>query len=235
MSTLRRHNPQLRAKLLHCAEEGDGAGMLALLAPLNNSERRTAGYLLAEDILPAVRPDAYWRLFAAVVPSDTKAYLVTFLKAAVRLCARPPFSVDTPELTAFAACATGVDRAKTLEHLLPALTRAEDMAAVLRLFSAGDEELLMGSLLRAGTPLAYFFLFRTLRRHETDHALLRRYATLLARRGGQLSFNMANVIRCYFGVEGIPGVFSLSLPPYVLSRLDGTPEQFIKTINNGKI
>ncbi len=235
MTTLRRHNPQLRAKLLRLAAAGDGAGLLSLLLSLTNSERRTAGYLLAEEVLPAVSPAHYWQLFAAVVPADTKAYLVTFLKAAVTLCGTEGFTVRGEEFAHFASAATPVDRVKVLETLLPALTDADEAAALLALFAADDEELRLGSLLRAGTPLAYYLMFRALRRHESERDLLRHYATLLIRRGDQLSFNMANVIRCYFGVDDIPGTFSMQLPPYMQSRLDAGPELFIKTINNGKI
>ncbi len=217
------------------AEAGDGKALLSLLDSLTNSERRTAGYLLAEEVLPVVSPANFWQLFAAVVPADTKAYLVTFLKAAVTLCGAEGFTVRDDSLKSFAAIATHVDRVKVLETLLPALTRADEAAALLDLFAGDDVELRLGSLLRAGTPLAYYMMFCALRQHENNHELLRHYAALLIRRGDQLSFNMASVIRCYFGVEGIPGTFSMQLPPYMQSRLDGGPELFIKTIKNGRI
>ena len=44
------------------------------------------------------------------------------------------------------------------------------------------------------------------------------------------SFNLACIVHHYFGLNDLPGTFSLRLENYELSRLDGNYEQFCKIL-----
>ena len=115
---LHRHNPLLRNKLWQHMQADDAAGLLHQLQSLTVAEFRTAGYLLAEDLLPQCSSQSYWRFFMTLVPAHSKAYLGTFLKAAVRLRACRKLQLDMQALTAFAAKATPIDIHKTLDTFL---------------------------------------------------------------------------------------------------------------------
>ena len=87
---------QLRQLLRHVLQSGDYAALPATVAGLSHADRRQCGVLLGEELLPAMGEE-YWRIFAAVVPTDPKAYLGTFLKALSlllrpKLLARPALS-----------------------------------------------------------------------------------------------------------------------------------------------
>ena len=61
------------------------AELLATLSGLSVSELRTANYLLSEELLGQLSSAQYWNFSAVIVPSNSKGYLVTILKAAVQL------------------------------------------------------------------------------------------------------------------------------------------------------
>ncbi len=64
-----------------------------------------------------------------------------------------------------------------------------------------------------------------------DHQIqaLREYSIILMRKGDHLSFNLAGIIQSYFGLNALPGTFSLRLETYELNRLE-TYEGFQKII-----
>ena len=135
MGSLRRHNPALEERLERFLAAGDTAGLLASLDALGATDFRTAGYLLSETLLPRLSGEAYWTVFAAVVPHNPKAYLGTFLKAAATLYGDGRLDMAHRVMRRFAATeATPVDRRKTLEALLPLLRTPAEAVTLLDLF-----------------------------------------------------------------------------------------------------
>lgn len=238
MINVRRHNPQLRSRLLAYVESGDAQGLCTCLSALSNMDFRTAGYLLAEDLLlrlPSVgegRTATFWQFFSTIVPSNSKAYLVTFLKAAAALYGRGELSLSDTRLADYAAqpSTTPVDRRKTLEHLLPCVRTAAEASMLLQQFAGGEAAARIPFLLKAGTPVCYYLLFHTLKTLDEDRELLRHCCLSLVRKGDRLSFNLACIIRHYFDVADLPATFSLQLRPYQLGRLDDSFESFMKIL-----
>lgn len=58
MVNVRRYNPVLKGRLQAMVGAGAEADFPAFFAALTNAERRTAGYLLAEELLPAMPREA---------------------------------------------------------------------------------------------------------------------------------------------------------------------------------
>lgn len=86
MTNVHRHNSRLSARLQPLVAEADSSALFCLLNQLSHSEFRTASYMLAEELLPAMtNPSAFMTLFFDIVPQKPKAYLGTFLKAAAKL------------------------------------------------------------------------------------------------------------------------------------------------------
>jgi hypothetical protein len=61
---------------------------------------------------------------------------------------------------------------------------------------------------------------------EEDASLLRSTCLALMKRGDARAFRLASLCVSYFGLEAIPGTFSLTLQPYELSRLDQSYDTF---------
>lgn len=85
MAILHKHNPLLRDRLTKYVESGNAEGLKSFMQSLTVSAFRTSGYLLAEEVLVKADNDIFWQLFITLVPTNAKAYLGTFLKAAVAL------------------------------------------------------------------------------------------------------------------------------------------------------
>jgi len=222
MTTLHRHNALLSQKLQAYIDQRNPQGLLNALNSLTATEFRTAGYLLSAELLPQLSDETFWTFFLAIVPADSKAYLGTFLKAAVSLY---------NSQKSFAKIATAIDGHKTLDALLPVLRKPEEVERLLRVFSSYDAGTGAPYLHRAGTSQAYYVLFKLLKTADSQPSLLRRNAIALMKKGDKLSFNLASILCQYFDLRDIPGSFSLRLHPYELGRLDQGFEVFEKTLN----
>lgn len=230
MVTTHKHNPILKSRLLAQVQADSAEGLDALLRSLSVAEFRTACYQLAEEVLPTLDSEHFWRFFIYLVPPRAKVYLGVFLKAAVKLYRAGKLQLDEQVLADFALQATSIDVRKTLERLLPECSDPAEVQLLVRVFCQNQLEPAAPHLVRAGTPATYYQLFCLLKTAESDRRLLHRYAALLLRKADPLSFNMTSIIRQYFDLNDIPGRFSLQLEPYELSRLDQGAEQFFKIL-----
>lgn len=206
----------------------DAAGLVALLHGFSCADFRAAGQLLAGKVLPEVADDgAFWQLFAKVVPINAKAYLGTFLKAAVmRIEKGGGILLDGKAMEAFAAQASAIDRRKVLLSLFPRVHGLEVATRLWVLFAPVEARERLALLLRVPTLLGAYFLFREVRPFEGSPDVLRGTCVQLMKRGDSLAFSLASVLQAYYSLPPLPGTFSLSLKPYELSRLDGSFDTF---------
>lgn len=204
---------------------GKAEALRNYLLTLRNADFRLAGVVLADKML--WKGADFWLFAAELVRANNRAFLGTMLKAAVAL------RYDKPTIDFAAACTTAIDRRKVLEALLPCCSAPSDVVRLIEQFcqESSDTSLRTGVLFRAGTAPCYFVLFNLLKQSEDDLSLLRRYGVELIRKGDKRSFNLACIIKEYFGLAELPGTFSLSLPPYELSRLDESYETFLTILN----
>lgn len=217
MTALRKHNPALEQRLALLVEGGEPEALAGFIAALSHADRRTAGYLLAERLLPALADEArFWALFEDLVGRDAKAYLGTFLKAAATLYAAGRIGLALPPLPY-----SDIDRSKIAEALLPVLRTPEEVASLAPPKIA---------LVRGGTVPCLYVLFHELKRLEGKPQIQTRFCLELIRRGDRLGFNMAALMQAYFGLPGTGATFSLRIEPFELSRLDEGYEAFGKTL-----
>ena len=232
MTLLKRHNPVLERSLRNYLKAGDTQGLRLFLEELSNQEFRTAGYLLSERLLLETTDgkDTFWHFFLELVPYNAKAYLGTFLKAAVTLYKEGKLQLDESALTQFSKTASPIDCRKLLRTFLPVLKFCMEVRQLMRLFSSDEIETQIAILMSAGTLPSYYEMFQQFKKLEHDSMMLRHYCILLMQRGDNLSYNMASIMQSYFGLGELPGTFSLRLRTYELSRLDGSYELFKKEI-----
>lgn len=228
MSQIRKYNPALKNKLRLFVEAGRGEQLLGLLEGLSVTERRTAHYLLAEEVLPEGSGETFWQLFRTIVPTNTKAYLGTFLKAAVRLYASQKMVFDFETLASFSEKASQIDRQKILSAFLPILKTVEYVEGLLHAFQVDELNSCSIFLVKADTPPCCYVLFRLMQKAE--HAEVRPAVMQLIRQNTPLSFKMASFAVQYFGLSDMPGTFSLRVAPYELSRAEQGYQPFLQTL-----
>lgn len=230
MFNVRPHNPALQQRLRGYIQQNDADGLCNYLSSLSNAAFRTAGFMLGETLLPEAEVENFWHFFEVIVPTNTKAYLGTFLKAAARKFSTGELTSGREVLQKFAAKATVIDLRKIIELLLPSLTQTADIELVLAVGCNGNTRSETTALLRCNSHAAYYLLFNRLKKLEGEPDLLRSHCLTLMRKGDHRSFNLACIVHHYFGLNDLPGTFSLRLETYELSRLDGNYEQFCKIL-----
>ena len=53
----------------------------------------------------------------------------------------------------------------------------------------------------------------------------------LMRRGDALGFNLASLLKAYYGLDALKGTFSLNIQPYQLARLSADYRAFCQAMN----
>ncbi len=224
----------LADRLFTMAKAGNASGLLLMMRSMSNSAFRACGKELGERVLPEL-PDShiYWTLFAAMVPAQPRAFLGTFLKAAAARYTKGTLDLldNAQQVEKFAATASVIDKRKTLDALLPVVKKSEEIEFLLRLFAPQESTARLDLLLAQPDHTAMcYVLFKELRQHDADHALLRHAALRLMQKATPNAFKMARIVQAYFGLEELPGTLSLRLEPYELSSLEQGEEAFCRML-----
>ena len=233
MTMFRPRNAMLASKLRLMARDADSEAMLSFLRSLSNADFRAAGVVMAEDVLVSACSDVgFWHLFANVVSASPKAFLGTFLKAAVKRYRAGSLTLnrDVEPLCRFACQASAIDCKKVFEAFLPVLRKGCEVDCLLALFGPEDAEGRMALLLNFDTRPTTYVLFQELRKADMDAPSVRALALKLMQKGTRLSFRLAAIVQDYFGLEPLPGQLSLHLKPYELSQLERSESSFLKIL-----
>ena len=209
MSILHKHNPVLQNKLQAYITAQDVNGLATCLQSLSVGEFRTAGYMLGEKVLVTATKDYFWKVFIQFTRQNAKAFLGTCLKAFVRGYKDKKFSLSIASLQTFATYCTQIDCKKTLEAILPILRTSDEV-------------------IKAHTLPCYYELFRLLK--AEDEAQIRQVIMLLVKRNDPITYSVANALKRYFDINGIPVSFSSHIEDYQLSCLDQGYDGFKKII-----
>ena len=222
------YNPAISRCLQNFAEQRDWQGLLLYLDGLSNAQYRTAGYMLGERTIPELDESDMWTLISSLVAHNAKAFLVTMMKAVAVRLKIGTLSLRSSGSRAFFAmvCNNEVDRQKVLTELLPVVESPEDVSWLLGKLGVEEGRERLAALLRVQTTAANYALFRTLHYIEHERPLLVRTARFLMQRGDAMGFNLASLIKTYYGLDEVTGTFSLHIEPYELARLSNSYEAF---------
>jgi len=220
------YSVQIDRRMKPFVDAEDFNSLLELLDSLSHSQFRTAVYMLGERYALELSKDAFWRLFALLVQKDTKAFLVIMLKALAQRMERGEIGIQDKGFIELCAMMNDVDRHKTIDFLLPYLGDEELVRHLFRCFDMQEASEWIPYLIRVNTLPCGFVLFSSLRYIEHERDYLVRIAYFLMKRGDGLSFNLASLIKAYFGLEELKGTFSLQLKPFELARLETSYKAF---------
>ncbi len=201
----------------------------AYFSKLSNANFRSAGPILADVMAERLDASDYWRLAAIMVQYNTRAFLITLLKGALRngvALNGEGFDMFCRQLSSNA-----IDVEKTCELLLPCMQQPQEILHLLDLLQVSDVRMRVRMLLRQSCNAAAYVLFHTLKTAEGDHELLLRTARYMIQMKSDRSFNFASLLTAYFDLKEIKAVFSLKIEPYQLAWLEGSYEAFCRAVN----
>ena len=213
-------------------EAEDFSSIPTYLSSLSNASFRTAGYVLGERIMQEVSPVAFWNIFIELNKFDSKAFLLTTLKALISRSGVGDVSFSDSAFKDFLVSIQNrpVDSHKTIKFILPNLSGVQQIEQFFLNLGLKERNEWIPYLLEVSSLPSQFLLFNSLRYVEHDMNFLVRVARVLIRKGDSLSFNVASLMKIYFGLDEIKGTFSLQLRPYELSRIEQSYDAFCKAM-----
>ena len=231
----RYYDAVMERRLAAFLEAMDWQGLAAYLDGLSNKDFRMAGRVLGERLLPIVGDSVFWAAFHALVSYQSKAFLVTVLKA---VPLRKQHSGFTLRHGGFLLLAdflnregTELDRSKFIRFMLEVFAEdVEELEYLFQCLRVDDGWRKMDFLLQGNGAACAYLLFQSMRRAEHDKELLVRCCRLLMKKGDSLSFNLASLCKVYFDLPQVKGTFSLNLSPFQLGRLETSYENFRKVL-----
>lgn len=221
----------LSERLGRAIKDITGTSLLDLLGRLSSSERRMAGALLSAELLPTLTDEAFWPLFLAVVPTHSKAYLITFIKAWLIGYKRGLLTLNEEAVITYSTVATDIDRKKMASAILSSLLTPEEVGTVVNNLLREDLQLCADLLIKAVTLPALYRLFLLLCQADTTELSIRRIALQLMNTNTPRAMRLAEIIQRYFALSPLPGRFSVTTETYRLSRLDLGYESFCKELS----
>ncbi|MBQ8050937.1 MAG: hypothetical protein IJ197_05115 [Bacteroidaceae bacterium] len=233
MSTDQHYNPAIYQRLQTLAALRDWQGIFLYIKSLSNAQFRTAGYIVGERIVPRLEEADVWALASELTAQNAKAFLVTMMKAiALRLQNGTMHLRSNGSRTFFSLVqAVEEDKKKVIATLVPIIKEPDDISWLLRKLSVEEGRSRISYLISIPTLAASYTLFRTLHYVEHDTPLLMRTALYLIRRGDALGFNLASLLKTYYGLDALNGTFSLRIQPYQLARLNADYQAFCHAMN----
>ena len=229
------YNPTIAARLRQLFAQADWSSLQAYLSSLSNAHFRTAGYIIGERMLRDVPSDVFWDVMLRLVTWQPKAFLVTLAKSALPRLQNGTLTICDDGFARLASALTAeerlLDREKLLLQWLPAMRHPSNIEKLFAMLHIVEPRRRLDFLLRVESLAANFVLLRTLRFEEHDRELLVTTCRQLMRRGTSESFNMASLIREFFGLEEVRGVFSLRLEPYEMTCIDTDFDTFCRLVH----
>ena len=228
------YHPIIYQRLQVLFENGDWESLIKFLDGLSNAHFRTAGYLIGERLLPTLEPDVFWDVMRELIFWQPKAFTVTTGKAALQRLRNGTLSLHDRGFQTLASALEpserSIDRQKLLMLWLPAAKDPLTMELLFERFGFNVPRLKVEFLLRTEGLPAAFLLLRTLCYEDHDREYLTNICRQVMKRGDNLSFNLASLLRTYFDLPEIHGTFSLALQQYELSRLDTDFDVFCRVV-----
>ena len=204
-----------------------------MLRSMSNLEFRRAETFIRNTILPTLPNDRLWEALDRLIRYRRQAFLSGLL-AIKNLAKEGTLTIDCKGarcLSDFLRSEHPDSLQKVLNLTLPLLHTEEQIEELFNVFDTHSETARIAALLKVESPLCYYVLFMHLRRMPERNKFASQCARYIMKRGNDMAYNMAAIMKVYFGLDDIVGRFSLHIEPYELSVLDSGREAFYHFLN----
>ena len=220
-----------KEKVMPLIGSRDWEGLGRMLRSLSNMEFRQMQRVMREEVLPLLDNVLFWETLLHIIIFKRAAFLSG--AAAVRHLADSGtlnFDVESVrKLHKYLQETNAESIVKIGNIMLPKLRTEEQVRQLWEAFHIEDEVTWLSMLLKVDSPLSYYLIFKTLKLAE-DKTVARRCCMFIIKRKDDHAYNVVSLIKAYFGLDDLPGRFSLNIEQYELSHIDRDYDTFLHVL-----
>lgn len=222
----------MRERVVRLVEMRDWEGLAQLMDSLSNMEFRRLERVVREEVLTRLTNGLFWETLLHIIIYKRAAFLsgiiaVEHLAKDGTLDFRDEY---TRRLYEHLRTTSPDSVVKLCNMAVPLMQTEGQTEEMFRAFHIDNEVTRLSILLKVNSPLAYYLIFKTLKQVE-DKVIARKCCMVIIKRGDDKAFNMASLIKTYFGLDGLPARFSMTIEPYELSHIDKDFDTFLHVLH----
>lgn len=222
----------MRERIVRLVEMHDWEGLAQLMDSLSNMEFRRLERVVREEVLTRLTNGLFWETLLHIIIYKRAAFLSGII--AVEHLAKDgtlDFRDEHTRRLYEHLRTTSPDSVVKLCNMATPLMQTEGQTEeMFRAFHIDNEVTRLSILLKVNSPLAYYLIFKNLKQVE-DKVIARKCCMAIIKRGDDKAFNMASLIKTYFGLDDLPARFSMTIEPYELSHIDKDFDTFLHVLH----
>ncbi len=210
----------------------DWEGLERMLRSLSNMEFRRMERVMREEVLTELDNEAFWETLLHIIIYK-RAGFISGATAVGHLATDGTLNFEAEGVKLLYEHLKETDEGsivKLCNMMLPALQTEVQVMGLWSAFHVENEVTRLTMLLKVDSPLSYYLIFKTLKLIE-DKVVARKCCMSLIKRQDDRAFNAVCIIKAYFGLDDLPGRFSMKIEPYELSHIDRNYDTFCHVLD----
>ncbi|MBQ3926661.1 MAG: hypothetical protein II706_06675 [Bacteroidaceae bacterium] len=210
----------------------DWEGLERMLRSLSNMEFRRMERVMREEVLTELDNEAFWETLLHIIIYK-RAGFISGATAVGHLATDGTLNFEAEGVRLLYEHLKETDEGsivKLCNMMLPALQTEVQVMGLWSAFHVENEVTRLTMLLKVDSPLSYYLIFKTLKLIE-DKVVARKCCMSLIKRQDDRAFNAVCIIKAYFGLDDLPGRFSMKIEPYELSHIDRNYDTFCHVLD----
>lgn len=210
----------------------DWEGLGRMLRSLSNMEFRRMERVMREEVLTELDNEAFWETLLHIIIYK-RAGFISGATAVGHLATDGTLNFEAEGVKLLYEHLKETDEGsivKLCNMMLPALQTEVQVMGLWSAFHVENEVTRLTMLLKVDSPLSYYLIFKTLKLIE-DKVVARKCCMSLIKRQDDRAFNAVCIIKAYFGLDDLPGRFSMKIEPYELSHIDRNYDTFCHVLD----
>ena len=206
-------------------ERDDFEGLRQWLGRLSNSDFRRVERIVREDIMPSLDNERFWEVFRFFAVYRPQAFLPCI--ASIRhLSDNGTLNFENDDVRKIAKELPESGISKIVGMALPHLNDENQIEGLFKAFHFNDPFKCVSALIKQDSSLAYYILFKILKHNSDKRDLCVKTCQFMMKKNNDISFNMASILREYFGLQEVKGQFSLKVEHFELNYIDKSFDTF---------
>ena len=205
------------------------------LSTVKSKDLRILERDMRENVMPSMCNEDFWETYTHLVMYRKQAFL-SCAAAASQLASEGKIDFQNNhirKLSLYLRESYPKSVQSVVNILLPLMVTEKQIDDLFQAFDTGHEAR-VAALLRHGSPLTYYSLFKTLRHTHDSKDFVKKCCLLILRKEDSLSRNMACILKEYFDLDGVTCPEPIHIEHYELSRIDQNRENFTNVLQ-GKL